>query len=137
MELVRRSYSSGFLVADTRLYTLPCRSVGRLVRWSVRPSVTLSFFGVYGRFWGYCPCPTAWLVNFITAPAHPHATGAAVYTALLYSKPLLLNRYYIVNILMDKCLLALQLTCRYRKTLQKKSPACQYGVENRINSAKT
>ena len=34
------SLSSLFLVADTRLYTLPCRSVGPLVRWSVRPSVT-------------------------------------------------------------------------------------------------
>ena len=45
-----------------------------LVSWSVRPSVTLCFFGVYGRFWGYCSCPTAWLVYFITAPDHPHAT---------------------------------------------------------------
>ena len=40
-----------FLVADTRLYTLPCRSVGR----SVRPSVT---FLNSERFSHYCSCPT-------------------------------------------------------------------------------
>merc|ERR1712142_212993 len=40
-----------FLVADTRLYTLPCRSVGP----SVRRSVT---FLNCERFWLYCSCPT-------------------------------------------------------------------------------
>ena len=40
-----------FLVADTRLYTLPCRSVGR----SVRPSVT---FLSSEQFPHYCSCQT-------------------------------------------------------------------------------
>ena len=40
-----------FLVADTRLYTLPCRSVGR----SVRRSVT---FLNSDWFSHYCSCPT-------------------------------------------------------------------------------
>ena len=53
-------------------------SVGRSIGWSV----TLSFFGVYWRFWGYCSCPTAWLVKFIIAPVHSRATRVAVYTAL-------------------------------------------------------
>ena len=68
-----------FLVVCTRLYNPLCPSVCRLVHWS-----RLAFFGVYRRFWGYCSCPTAWLVNFITAPAHPHANRVAVYTALFF-----------------------------------------------------
>ena len=44
-----------FLVADTRLYTLPCRSVGRSVRPSVRPSVT---FLNSEQFSLYCSHPT-------------------------------------------------------------------------------
>ena len=40
-----------FLVADTRLYTLPCRSV----RLTIRPSVT---FLNSERFLQYCSCPT-------------------------------------------------------------------------------
>ena len=44
----------GFLVADTRLYTLPCRSVGTSVRWS--------HFLIASGF-------------HITAPAQPSATG--------------------------------------------------------------
>ena len=63
-----------FLVACTRLYNPLC------------PSVTLCFFGVYWRFWGHCSCPTAWLVYFITASAHPHAIRVAVYPALLNNK---------------------------------------------------
>ena len=50
---------------------------------SVRPS-HLTFFGVYGQFLGYCTCLTVWLVNFITAPAHPHTTRVAVYPTLFY-----------------------------------------------------
>ena len=46
-----------FLVADTRLYTLPCWLVGR----SIRPSVRLSHFWIPGGF-------------HITAPAQPSAT---------------------------------------------------------------
>ena len=30
----------------------------------------------------YYSCPIAWIAFFITAPAHPHATPVAVYTAL-------------------------------------------------------
>ena len=60
------------------LYNPLCLSVRRSVRWSV----VLSFFGVYRRFWGYCSCPTAWLVKFIIAPVHSRATRVAVYTAL-------------------------------------------------------
>ena len=44
-----------FLVACTRLYTLPCRSVGRSVSRSVRPSVT---FLNSEWFLHYCSCPT-------------------------------------------------------------------------------
>ena len=57
----------------------PALSVGL----SVRPSVTLCFFGVY---WRFCSCPTTWLVYFNTAPAHPRATRVAVYPALFYDK---------------------------------------------------
>ena len=57
VSLLRLSWSTGnthfdfFLVADTRLYTLPCRSVRR----SVGPSVT---FLNSERFLHYCSCPT-------------------------------------------------------------------------------
>ena len=62
-----------------RLYTSFCRSV----RPSVRPSVrhTLLFWGFCG-LWPHCSCPND-LVTSNTAPAHPHATGVAVYLALL------------------------------------------------------
>ena len=56
-------------------------SVGRSVRPSIHPSA-LAFFGVYGRFLRYCSCPIAGKAFFITAPALPHATSVAVYTAL-------------------------------------------------------
>ena len=79
-----------FLVASTRLYNLLCP----LVRPSVHPSVTLYFFGVYVRFWGYSSCPTASLIYFITAAAHLHATWAARYPALF-----LYNSFHIVHFL--------------------------------------
>ena len=44
-----------FLVEDTRLYTLPCRLVGRSVGRSVGSSVT---FLNSARFSHYCSCPT-------------------------------------------------------------------------------
>ena len=58
-------------------------SVRPLVRRSVGPSVghTLIFLGFWG-FWHHCSCPND-LVTSITAPAHLHATGVAVYPALL------------------------------------------------------
>ena len=62
------------------------RFVGPSVRGSVRRSVrrsvghTLLFLGFWD-FWLQCSCPND-LVTSITAPAHPHATGVAVYPAL-------------------------------------------------------
>ena len=44
----------------------------------------LAFIGVCWRFLHYCSCPIAQIAFFITAPAHPHATSVAVYTALFY-----------------------------------------------------
>ena len=66
---------SVFLVACTALQ--PALFIG--------PSVhNTLFFGIYGWFLGYCSCPTAWLVHFIFAPAHPHVTWVALYPALLF-----------------------------------------------------
>ena len=48
-------FSFSFLVADTRLYTLPCRSVRPSVRWSIGPSVT---FLNCEQFSHYCSFPT-------------------------------------------------------------------------------
>ena len=58
-----------------RLYTLLCRSVG--------PSVTLYFFWVFAVFGLTAPSNDG--VTSIKAPAHPHATGLAVYPALYTS----------------------------------------------------
>ena len=69
-----------FLVA---LYNQLCPSVGRSLGWSVR----VSFFGVTGGFCIAAPAQMLGLVLFITAPAHPHATSVAVYTALSMKVP--------------------------------------------------
>ena len=63
-----------FLVADTRLYTLPCRSVGP----SVRPSVT---FLNSERFLQYCSCPTVrdWIAVY---PALFKSHATRLYTLL-------------------------------------------------------
>ena len=55
----------------------------RSVRWSVRLSVrhTLLFLG-FCSLWLHCSCPSD-QVTSNKAPAHPHATGVAVYPALL------------------------------------------------------
>ena len=67
------------------------------VRWSVRPSIgpsicrsvylsvrhTLLFLGFCG-LWLHCSCPND-LLTSITAPAHPHATGVAMYPALFFN----------------------------------------------------
>ena len=68
-----------------RLYDPLCPSVGR----SVRRSVTLSFFGVTGGFCITAPAQMLGLLFFITAPAHPHPTSAAVYPPL-FLLPMLL-----------------------------------------------
>ena len=59
-------------------------SVRRSVRRSVGPSVrpTLLFLG-FCCFWPHCSCPND-RVTSIMAPAHPHATGVAVYPALFF-----------------------------------------------------
>ena len=67
-----------FLVACMQLYNLLCHSV--------HLSVTLCFFGAYGWYWGYCSCPTAWLVDIFIVPAHSHATWVAVYVALFFNQ---------------------------------------------------
>ena len=60
-----------FLVACTRLYKTLCWSIGR----SIGPSVSYIYFlSQILLFWG--------LQRLITAPAQPHATKIAVYTAL-------------------------------------------------------
>ena len=63
-------------------------SVCLLVCRSVHPSVchTLLFLRFCG-FWPHCSCPKG-LVTSIMAPAHPHATGVAVYPALSKLLPL-------------------------------------------------
>ena len=63
-----------------------CSSVGPSVGPSIGPSVspsvrhTLLFLGFCG-FWPHCSCPNDGVTS-IMAPAHPHATGVAVYPAL-------------------------------------------------------
>ena len=49
---------------------LVCLSIGLFIR----PTITLYFF----LFWAHCPCPND-LMTLIMAPAHPHATGVAVF----------------------------------------------------------
>ena len=55
-------------------------SVGPSVRRSVRH--TLLFLG-FCSFWLHCSCPND-LMTSITALAHPHTTGVAVYPALFF-----------------------------------------------------
>ena len=56
------------------------RSVCRSLCQSVRHIFT-SFVFFFRGFWPHCSCPND-LVTSITAPAHPHATGVAVYPSL-------------------------------------------------------
>ena len=46
-----------------------CLSVDR----SICPSITISFFGVYGKFSHYCPCPNAEINQFYNCP-YPSAS---------------------------------------------------------------
>ena len=55
------------------------RFVGPLVRWSVHHII---LFWVFSNLWPLCSCPNDEVTSNI-APAHPHATGVAVYLALL------------------------------------------------------
>ena len=93
---------------QTRLYTPLCPSVGRSVTlllflWILffdltapaLPKIQPRNWGsrVFGLvfldfiLWPHCSYPNA-LVTSSTAPAHPHATGVAVYLALFFSLPL-------------------------------------------------
>ena len=80
-----REKVSSFLVACTRLYMSLCRSVRWLVRRSVGPSeiTLLRFFGVLS--WKEVRFELHPLPNYHTAPVHPHATDAVVYTDLFSS----------------------------------------------------
>ena len=66
------------------------RSVGPSVRRSLRPSVGPShtsihyFFGFFCGLWPHCSHSNDSLTS-ITAPAHPYATGVAVYPTLFYN----------------------------------------------------
>ena len=82
------NYLDHFLVACYA--TLQPASVRRSVRLSVRPSVGLSIrhtllFFCFCGLWPHCSCPNDWVTSN-TAPAHPHATGVAVYLALFSTR---------------------------------------------------
>ena len=76
----------------TRLYTPLCRfvcpSVGPSIGASIGPSVTLYFF--FFSLWPHCSFLND-QVTSNTTPAHPHATGVAVYSALFYEKQICRN----------------------------------------------
>ena len=73
-----------------RLFLVACYATlhpARSVRWSVSRSVGWSPFLLFRRFWdfwAFCSCPNALVTFSSTAPAHPHATGVAVYLALFF-----------------------------------------------------
>ena len=73
-----KNFQGKFLVACTRLYTPLCRSVRRSVGPLVRHTL---LFRRFIAFWPYRSCPNAPETSNM-APAHPHATGVAVYPAL-------------------------------------------------------
>ena len=60
----------------------PALSVRPSIRPPVSPSVPLYIFLGFCDFRLHCSCPNDWVTS-ITAPTHPHATGVAVYPALL------------------------------------------------------
>ena len=60
----------------------PALSVRPSVCPSVRPS-HFTFFVFFCGLWPHCSCPSD-QVTSNTAPAHPHATGVAVYPALFF-----------------------------------------------------
>ena len=59
-----------------------CWSVYPSVHWTVCLLVRLSHFFGFCGLWSHCGCPND-QVTSNTALAHPHATGVAVYPALL------------------------------------------------------
>ena len=71
------------------LHDFSPRYVRPSVGWSVSRSVgwlvTFYFSLRSCNLWPHCSCPNA-LVTQNMAPAHPHATGVAVYPTLFFSK---------------------------------------------------
>ena len=78
-----------------------CPSVRRSFRPLVRPSVTLNFFCFFCGLWPHCSCPNDGVTS-IMAPAHPHATGVAVYLALLLNQVIPDRIYLIVSALLSR-----------------------------------
>ena len=62
-----------------------------LVHPAVHPSITLLFLGFCGP-WPHCSCPNDQMTSN-TAPAHPHATGVAMYPALFFWTLMLLTKW--------------------------------------------
>merc|ERR1719309_662263 len=87
-------FSFNFLFSQLSIFSRVLRDstpffVGPSVGPSVRPS-HFTFLGVRG-LWPRCSCPSDQVASNI-APAHPHATGVAVYPALLSSQLVILVR---------------------------------------------
>ena len=77
-EFFHVGHDLAFFFSPMLRYSTPC-FVGRSVGPSVRHTL-LFFCGL----WPHCSCPND-QVTSKTAPAHPHATGVAVYPALFFS----------------------------------------------------
>ena len=79
-----------FLVADTRLYTLPCWLVGRLVGWFVGWSIT---FLNSEWFLHYCSCPTLrdWITVYPALFLSTHLDFQVFETVVGHCHPFSLN----------------------------------------------
>ena len=83
----------------SRLYTSPCRSVGRPVGKSVRPSVT--FFNSE-RFLHYCSCPTVrdWIA------VYPTIVFMSVYYTFRVRKHIFMNFKKLIRQLVERAVRA-------------------------------
>ena len=92
-----------FLVADTRLYTLLCRSVGRSVGRSVRRSVGPSVtFLNSEQFLHYCSCPTVrdWIA------VYPTIVFMSVYYTFRVRKHIFMNFKKLIRQLVERAVRA-------------------------------